>query len=383
MRVRSVPVSADAIGKCTATVVRGVDGHTVLVGAGTELSAGDIEAMMQRGVARVWVRDELFPEFEERSLVPETLREQAKGILRELFASLRESAGKPTSGQARALAACVRTLVDEIEANRDEVANIRPAQRWDDYALEHAVNVAATAILVGRDLGLSRTRLLRLGAGALLHDIGAAALPSRVLQKQGTLSPTEVEMVKQHPRRGWELVHTAFGNVMPSSAIVVLQHHERLDGSGYPAELRGDEIFIYSRIASAADVLDALRSERAHRRRFTPPETLRAMEEEAGSTLEAQVVKLLLRVVALVPEGSIVRLSNGQLAKVMVHNPGAPLQPVVTVVGSALDQPLPHRLQNLKHSGVRVEQICEEWPRALLERSRPRPLEGQHVAPLR
>lgn len=167
------------------------------------------------------------------------------------------------------------------------------AQR-DHYTARHQELVATLALALGRHLGLTGDRLEGLYLGALVHDIGKVAIPSDVLNKPGALKAEEFALVKTHVQVGCEILQ----NVelpWPIQAIVG-QHHERLDGSGYPGRLTGAAILPEARIVAVADVFQALCDDRPYREALGVRAALEKLERGAGVTFDADVVNAMKRV---------------------------------------------------------------------------------------
>ncbi|MDA8344555.1 MAG: HD domain-containing protein [Thermaerobacter sp.] len=114
----------------------------------------------------------------------------------------------------------------------------------------------------------------------MLHDIGKALIPREILQKKSRLTDEEFAIMRQHPQIGWEFLHEGFAQIMSTSSVVALQHHERNDGSGCPYGRRQHETYIFSQIVAAADVCDAIRAQRAYRPDFSPREVYDLMRQE-------------------------------------------------------------------------------------------------------
>ena len=167
----------------------------------------------------------------------------------------------------------------------------------DGYTEEHVRRVALRAVQVGEELGLSRARLRRLAVGGLLHDMGKLSVPDEILGKPGPLSASEFAEIEEHPERGRRLLHELGGFAEPVLRLVH-DHHERLDGSGYPRGLRDDEIGLDARILAACDVYDALISPRVYRPAWTHEQALSLLREGTGSEFDEQVVGALERVLA-------------------------------------------------------------------------------------
>jgi HD-GYP domain-containing protein (c-di-GMP phosphodiesterase class II) len=210
-----------------------------------------------------------------------------------------------------------RTLVGDLRAGelvaseeaflgaRVRALMVRLAEK-DTSTEEHTRRVAALAVEVGEQLGLSPARLRSLAIGGLLHDIGKLSLPSAILQKPGPLDDDEYEVVKLHPTRGEELL-LELGGFDESVTRLVLDHHERLDGTGYPRGLQADELDLATRILAVCDVYDALVSERVYRPAWPQERALDLLRDESGTAFDERCVDALEAVVAGVEEPSVRR----------------------------------------------------------------------------
>jgi HD-GYP domain-containing protein (c-di-GMP phosphodiesterase class II) len=161
---------------------------------------------------------------------------------------------------------------------------------------EHTRRVALLAVEIGERLGLAPSRLRALAIGGLLHDIGKLSVPDEILQKPGPLDDGEYEIVKQHPERGRELL-TELGGFDSAIGRLVLDHHERLDGSGYPRALAGTQLDLPTRILAVCDVYDALVSRRAYRPAWSREQALSLLRDEAGVAFDLRCVEALERIV--------------------------------------------------------------------------------------
>jgi hypothetical protein len=167
----------------------------------------------------------------------------------------------------------------------------------DEYTEEHTRRVALRAVQVGEELGLGPERLRDLAVGGLLHDIGKLSLPDEILKRPGPLSQTEFDLVEEHPDRGKQLLRE-LGGFSESVLRLVRDHHERLDGSGYPQGLGRIELDLDTRILSVCDVYDALMSRRVYRAAWTHEQALRLLRGSAGTIFDARCVDALERVLA-------------------------------------------------------------------------------------
>jgi HD-GYP domain-containing protein (c-di-GMP phosphodiesterase class II) len=167
----------------------------------------------------------------------------------------------------------------------------------DEYTEEHTRRVALRAVRVGEELGLSPIRLRALATGALVHDIGKLSVPDSVLKKPGPLTDVEFALIQRHPQSGDKLLaDLGFGNDIRQ---LVRDHHERLDGSGYPNGAAGLEISVDVRILAVCDVYDALISNRVYREAWTHDRALALLREESGTAFDPKCVAALERVLAV------------------------------------------------------------------------------------
>jgi len=153
----------------------------------------------------------------------------------------------------------------------------------------HSTRLAEWALHVGGELGLSERDQADLEVAALLHDIGKVGIPDAILNKPGKLSSEEYELMKKHPEFGWAVLHQVPG--MERASLLILHHHERVDGKGYPAGLRREEIPIGSRIVCAIDAFDAMVSNRPYREGLPFEEAVRRLVADSGTQFDAEVVK--------------------------------------------------------------------------------------------
>jgi putative nucleotidyltransferase with HDIG domain len=165
----------------------------------------------------------------------------------------------------------------------------------DDYTAEHTRGVALRAVQVGDELGLAPVQLRELAIGGLLHDVGKLAVPNEILQKPGPLTDEEFDVIKTHPEIGSELVHEL--GFSKRVRRLVMDHHERLDGSGYPRGLGAPDLDIETRILAVCDVFDALLSKRVYRDAWALDDALSLLRQEAGTGFDPACVAALERVV--------------------------------------------------------------------------------------
>ena len=184
-----------------------------------------------------------------------------------------------------------RALVALTEAAVDSIAEAAEAR--DPYTAGHQRRVATLAVAIANEIGMDPHDVEGVRIAARMHDIGKLRVPSEILNKPGSLRPTELALLREHAQAGADIVRGI--NFPWPIAEMIVQHHERMDGSGYPNRLTGSEILIGARIIAVADVVDAMSSRRPYRASRGLPAALRLIENERGERLDSQVVDACLR----------------------------------------------------------------------------------------
>jgi len=211
----------------------------------------------------------------------------------------------------------------------DAIAISTMLKENDEYFLEHSINCAILMVMFGRALEIDKTTLQHLGAGALVMDIGMVKLPLLLTQKANSLSVQEIQRMQSHVDIALRLLEPING-VDEISLTVIKEHHERLDGAGYPDGLRGEQISQYGRMAAIVDTYDSLTTTRPYRDAFRPAEALKKMQNE-DLGLDKNLVSKFIGCIGANPIGSLVKLASDKLATVMRLNRHQPLSPVVMV----------------------------------------------------
>ncbi len=179
----------------------------------------------------------------------------------------------------------------------------------------HSVNVCVLALALGRAVGLEREELSRLGTGALLHDVGRVILDETALSKKGSLTREEWAEVRLHPQEGATAILAAARPGDESAALVALEHHARIDGTGYP-DLNGRKLHLHSRIVAVVDAYDAITSRRPHRPARTPSEARNIIVEGAGTAYDPDLVRVFVHMLGEYPPGSLLQLDTGEVVMV-------------------------------------------------------------------
>ncbi len=251
---------------------------------------------------------------------------QAKQAVTSMFEEARM--GKAVdAGNARKL---VEEISDSVTRNPGALISLARLKTADDYTYMHSVAVCALMIALGRQIGIEETVIRRLGIAGLLHDLGKAMMPLEVLNKPGKLTDEEFGIMKRHPAEGFKLLQDS-PDVDDITLDVVLHHHEKTDGSGYPKGLKDTEISLYAKMGAVCDVYDAITSNRPYKTGWDPAESLRKMAEWANGHFDPTVFQAFVKSLGIYPIGSLVRLNSGRLGLVIEQSSKSLLTPRVKV----------------------------------------------------
>ena len=224
-------------------------------------------------------------------------------------------------------------LVDSIFKNPDAMIYLSRIREKDTYLMEHSLNVGMLLANFGRYLGLSRLVIKELLVGGLLHDTGKIMIPDEILHKPGKLTFDEFEIMKRHVKYGIQFLDKSEG-ISEVMRTVAANHHERLDGLGYPNGLKGDELCLISRVSTIVDVYDALTADRCYKKGMPSTTAFRILLEGAGSQFDPILVKKFIKCMGVYPVGTLVKLKSNKLALVIERNEESPLKPVVKIIYS-------------------------------------------------
>ena len=230
-----------------------------------------------------WSADKLVPEalsvaLEDRSLPSE---QKSKAVYQNSKVLMERLLESPTAENLQASKQAISAVTDLILSDDETANNLLRITSHDFYTYTHSVNVGVTSLMLCKALfkGSDGHDLHELGAGFFLHDLGKVKVDPAIINKPGKLTDQEMQRVRIHPYQGYKLLHEA-GALSEESRIIVMEHHEFDDGTGYPKRLKGDQIHLYGRICGIADVFDALTAERSYKKAMTPFEALGLMKEK-------------------------------------------------------------------------------------------------------
>ena len=245
------------------------------------------------------------------SSINQEIRAEAISGIHQMADNFMNSEKGITQQDVEEISETTQKLINSLSSNKDILVNIADIKMYDDYTYHHSLSVAIMAIAIGLELGFNNFMLNELGTAGLMHDIGKVSIPVEIITKPGKLTDEEFEIVRMHPVYAAQHLkerHIVSDNIYKG----IIQHHEKIDGTGYPYHLKDKEIHPYARILAVADVYDALTSNRPYRTPNPPNEAIEYIMAGMGTHFDENILRAFLRKVAPFPTGSIVQLSNGE-----------------------------------------------------------------------
>ncbi len=323
--MRQVSVNSLKIGDVLGKGIYSSSGR-VLLGKGVKLTPLYISKLREMGITIVYIEDDRFDDVVPEDVISEENRREAMEIIEQASQSVR--LGKNIDDFH--MRNVVSKIVEEIMFKKDILVSMMDIRSKDNYTFAHSVNVCVLATVLGKVLLLDRERMETLAMGALLHDLGKVHLPQELFDHKDDLTPEEEEVYRTHTSLGFEELRKR-KDLNLVVAHIAFQHHEYWDGTGYPRQLKGDEIHPLALYVAIADLYDKLTSDHSGMKRVMPHEACEILMGMVGKAFPLEPVRMFLRNIAAYPTGSTVRLSTGEIGVVVDQNLSIPTRPIVRV----------------------------------------------------
>ena len=320
-------------GMIVARTVMGSEGRT-LITQNTEITANLIRKLQELGIASVFVKDNLV-DMEAEDIV-------SNKVLTTVSSTLKHSLNAFSSGKAlemTSLRKSVNLLIDEVVLNRNILIQKEEIRSQEDYYFFHPINVSIYAIMTGLSLGYPEGNIMDLGLGALLHDIGMVTIDRSIINNPGALNQQEMEAIREHPIIGFNILRN-YHELSTTATHIAYQHHERVDGSGYPRGLRSKEIVEYAKITAVADTFDAVISDHPYRKAYSATDGLTVLKGLQNTYFDLDIVDAFTSNIAVYPMGSLIRLNDGRIAVVTSANRFNMTRPIIEIMTDEHGNPL-------------------------------------------
>ncbi len=350
----------------TLTGAAGSRGSTAEPAADPSNSSGGLWGKMRAGVSGLFAKREEEETFDDdqvpqviaekplqvrAAFIPEsvqlTIYEDAKPVEEEIGAAtvafqrttdmLNRVAADIRAGNNLKLESVEEVIEDMVESmvrNPDALMWVARMRERDSSVYDHGLSVAICMVAFGRHLGYPKEALSHLGMLGLLLDIGKIKLPRELLERDARLSSDEFEEIKEHVELGLEILSKT-PNLHPDILEGIAQHHERMNGTGYPNNLMGEKISVFGRMSAIADTFSAITRHRPYAEAVSPHQALQMLSNWSGTQFHADMVEQFIQSIGVFPVGSLVELSTGEVAVVVTHGKLKRLRPKVLVVTNA------------------------------------------------
>ncbi|SDC07313.1 HD-GYP domain, c-di-GMP phosphodiesterase class II (or its inactivated variant) [Paenibacillus sp. UNCCL117] len=340
--MRLLPLSMVEPGMRLGKKIYNSEGLTLL-GEQIELTQSMIRRLESHGIDFAYIDDPRTDDIIVRDLLSEETRVRAVTEIRDSFRKIADDQlRRKTSGQVqvgKAFRKLMEMIMSDLSDHRDAMIMLTNINAMDDYLFHHSLNVCVYSTMLGIAHGYSQDELMTLGLGALLHDVGKTQIPLELLRKKDRLSDEEFSHIKHHTSFGFQFLKDE-PNIPLLAAHCAFQHHERLDGSGYPRGLKGEEIHDFARWIGLVDSYDAMTTHRVYRKAMLPHQAMEILFTGTGSLYDKQKIELFRDKIAIYPIGVTVTLSTGEKGVVVDLNATVPHRPVVRLLQDEFGQDL-------------------------------------------
>lgn len=343
----------------------------ILLGARVELTPHLINRLYKLGYDFLYIEDVHTEDISIEDPISEETRRLALSVISSAYSKFSQDLGFLSLHEyelaTKAITHVVGLILDELTGSKPADAitlanfNILKPGSWNKYYTQNGLNCSLYASLIGILGGMERDKLEELAIGAMLHDIGNCRIPARLLRKAEKLTGTEYKLVQKHTEHGFEILKND-PNIPAASALCALQHHERMDGTGYPYGIADGRIHPYAKWVSLIDAYDAMTNPRSYRPPLLPHHALEALFAGAGTCFDVTTVETFRNRVAIYPPGIPVRLNTGEQGVVAGVNRSVIQRPVVRVLQNEHGEYLkvPYEIDLSKKLSVMIEKIAGE-----------------------
>jgi HD-GYP domain-containing protein (c-di-GMP phosphodiesterase class II) len=330
--LRLLPVKSLQPGMKLAKKIYNEEG-LILLSEGVELSGALIKRLSSLGIDFVYISDPRTEDIIIPSMISEETERMAMKEIRTNFIKISNASLKglvyPYLGKS--FHHVVENIMSDLGSREDVLIMLANINNADRTLFRHSLNVCVYTLMLGKAFGYSSSEMMVLGLGAILHDIGKTKIDPAILLKPVGLSNVEFDLMKQHAEIGYKMLKDEPG-IPLQSAHCAFQHHERIDGSGYPRGIKGSEIHDYAQWISIADSYDAMTSNRIYKQASLPHQAVEILYAGCGTLYEKQKLEVFRDHVAIYPLGMTVTLNTGEVGVISRIHHFAPQRPVIRVL---------------------------------------------------
>ena len=362
--MRRIPIEyareGDVLGKTLYNSFGGM-----LLKGGFKLTQFTISKLKRYGYYSLYIKNKYSEEDIEEIIKPEimaricALQEDLKKIIMESNNGKKVDS-KEVNKSVMGINEIVNEIVSDTIFNKEILHNLQNISIYDDYTLNHSINMMLLSIVIAYDSGFSMGEIKKLALGCIFHDIGKTFIPIEIINKPGKLTDEEFDLVKTHSEKGYRFL-TDYTDLHAVSRNISLNHHEREDGLGYPRGLKGDEIHKFSKIASICDVFDALTSDRPYRRALPLHEAMEYLLASGGNQFSIDLIRTFSESINIYVKDTLVRLSDGREGIIYEANQGFNTRPKIKIYGDEGKEVTPYIINLIDLNNLTVEETIHQF----------------------
>ncbi|WP_273126798.1 HD-GYP domain-containing protein [Metabacillus sp. HB246100] len=335
----------------------------ILLAKGTELTNSFMKRLQNLGIHTIYIEDKESEGIDVVDSIPPELLNEATNVITEGLNSMSDGHSiKPTvqgmmktEKAIKSFQSIFKDLLASLTENRTVLNLLATTKIHENHVYTHSLNVTIYACQLALENKLPQKQIEEIGLGALLHDLGKIFVKPEVLNKPDKLTNSEFELMKSHSELGFDILRKV-PNIPLVVAHCALQHHERLDGKGYPRGIREKDIHPYAKILSVADVFDAVTSHRVYRNAMLPHQGMELLYSGSGTQFDIRQVKLFKKCIAIYPQGLTVTLNDGRVGIVSKYHFHSVGRPIIRIIRDEENQPVtPYEVDLSVNGNLTVE----------------------------
>ena len=303
----------------------------ILIPKGTTITKEFIDKLRIHRVDTVFIREEKIPEW-----IYNNDLKKSYSNLEDALDSIFDEVKKENKLETDKVLETMRDFVDEVSKERDILAQMRLLKKKDDYTFNHSLGVSILSIALGKWLELSKKQIFDLSIAALFHDLGKLKISDDIIKKPGKLTEEESMEMKKHSFYSYKLLLDTkkFNNDI---LLGVLQHHEKIDGTGYPNGVSEKDIHLYAKIIAVCDIYHALTSTRVYKYKDSPLRAADYLREESFTSLDSHITQVFLKNISRFYVGNRVLLSDGTTGTIVYVHPQDETKPIIKIGDRFID----------------------------------------------
>jgi HD-GYP domain-containing protein (c-di-GMP phosphodiesterase class II) len=299
----------------------------IFLSKGIHIKESYIPKIRGIGIDYLYIEDNISEGIEVEDFIHERTRNKCKTEVRQVI----EKYALTGTAKIDDIADVAQNIVDDILSGKDIVVNLSDIRREDEWVYAHCVNVCSLSVLTALNMGMNSGKAKDVAIGAMIHDLGIAMVPKQIIEKTEALTQEEEKQYENHVVHGYEAVKNEHW-LSAISKVIILTHHERIDGSGYPFGWTGDKLHESAKIVAVCDVFDTMTHKKPNREAYKIYEVIEYLNATKGILFDKDVVEAFVNFIAIYPSGTGVILNTDERAIVVKQNKGMPMRPVIRLI---------------------------------------------------